>query len=102
MRHRPTEVKKVTELLEKEWEDTAELAVSILDMLVEEKWSRGGWVMAVRDAAYPLPMLYGPYPTRNQAEKDVGRRIMAATHGARGRAFKVINLDAKEEPKGLF
>lgn len=95
MRHRPTEVKAVRELVEQEWEDTDVLAQAILDVLVDVKWKRGGWVVVMVDeASLPRPQLFGPYGTQNQAMKDIGARVVGAHPKARCGVFRVQELDA--------
>lgn len=97
MRHRPTERKAVIDLLHEEWDDTGELAEAILDKLLALKWARGGWIIVHREGfATPAYFAYGPYDTRNQAERDIGKRIVACSPGAKAMPLRVVNLDARE------
>ncbi len=99
MRHRPTERKAVIALLEDEWEDTGDLAEAILDALLDLKWHRGGWIVVHReDTSTPAYFAWGPYDTRNQAEKDIGKRIIATRAGARAMPLKVCNMDTLSDP----
>lgn len=95
MRHRPTERKAVIALLEQEWDDVADLAEALLDELLELKWGRGGWIIVHREdsATSPAYFAYGPYDTRNQAVKDIGKRIIATRANARAMPLRVCNLD---------
>lgn len=104
MRHRPTEIKEVTAMLEQDWDDTETLAQAILDRLVEIKWARNPYVVVMRDPnALPAPILYGPYTTPTQARKDVGRRIQGVSDTTVAQIHPVTNLDAVEEiPEGLL
>lgn len=98
MRHRPTERRAVVALLEKEWEDTGDLAEAVLDTLLDLKWKRGGWVVIQGEPMTPpVYMGWGPYDTRNQAMRDVGRRITAASEGARALVVRVCNWDAQSD-----
>lgn len=99
MRHRPTERKAVIALLEQEWEDVGDLAEAILDELMELKWHRGGWVIVHREdsATSPSYLCWGPYDTRNQAVKDIGKRIIATRSGARAMPLRVCNLDTMRD-----
>ncbi len=100
MRHRPTERKAVIALLEREWEDVADLAEEILDTLLDLKWKRGGWIVVHREpsATAPAYFAWGPYDTRNQAEKDLGKRIIATRPGAKALLLKVGNMDTVSDP----
>lgn len=98
MRHRPTEIKAVVKLLDQEHDDVEALAVAVLDELVECKWSRGGYVVVLKDPALPIPLMYGPYNTITQARRDIGKRIVGTSDEARGYIHHVTNLDAREEP----
>lgn len=94
MRHRPTERRALVELLGREWDDTGTLAEAILDVLLELKWRRGGWVVVQREAmTTPMFVAWGPYDTRLQAERDIGGRIIAASPGAEALVVRVLNKD---------
>lgn len=94
MRHRPTERKAVISLLEREWDDTGDLAEAILDELLDLKWRRGGWIVVHREQSdQPAYFAWGPYDTVKQAERDIGKRILATRPGARAMPLRVCNLD---------
>ena len=78
MKHRPTEVKAVIALLEREHESVDDLAQQLLDLLVDIKWSRGGWIAIQRHDTTIQPdfTAWGPYATKGEAERDVGKRIV--------------------------
>lgn len=75
LKHRPTEIKAVIKLLDQEHESVETLAVELLDLLMEIKWNRAPWI-AIQRHTGPHFTAWGPYPTRRQAELDVGRRII--------------------------
>lgn len=98
IRHRPTELREVVKLLEAEHDDVEALAQEILDLLTEIKWSRGAYIAIQRFRNGPDFVCFGPYPTRTQAEKDLGRRIIAAEPGDVAYFAHVRDLDSFEQP----
>lgn len=76
MKHRPTEVKAVVALLEQEHDDVEALAEQLLDTLLDIKWQRGAWIALQRYAESDHFQAWGPYATRGEAERDLGRRIL--------------------------
>lgn len=102
IRHRPTEIREVVKLLEAEHDDVEALAQEILDLLTEIKWSRGSWIAIQRFRNGPNFQAWGPYPTRRQAELDVGRRIIAAEPGDAAYFARVIDKDTTEGPESAL
>lgn len=103
MRHRPTERKAVLSLLEQDWEDTGDLAEAILDTLLDLKWARGGWVIVHReDGKRPAYFAWGPFDTRKQAEKAIGKNIIATRVNARAMPLKVNPVECVDlsDPAG--
>ena len=96
LKHRPSEVKAVVELLEQDHDDIEELAQKILDRLMEVKWNRGPWVAIQRHRKGSWFTAFGPYPTRTQAERDLGRRIIGAEPGDVAYFARVWDLDATQ------
>ena len=103
MKHRPTEIKAVVNLLEQEHDDVEALAQALLDLLLDIKWKRGAYIAIRRlrtegDHPWPDFLAHGPYPTRKQAELDIGRRITAKSPGEYAYFALVTDLDATDEP----
>lgn len=95
-RHRPTEVREVRALLEREWDDTDELTQAVLDKIQEVKWSRWPWIAIQRHRSGDHFTAWGPYATRSEAERDVGRRIIGAEPGDVAYFCRVVNKDVTE------
>lgn len=93
--HRPTEIKELVKLLDSEHDDVEALAKAVLDLLVEIKWNRGGWVTLVNHG--PLITAYGPYQTANAANRDFTKRLVGSSPGCRGLVLRVRDLDAEPE-----
>ena len=95
MKHRPTEVKAVVELLEQEHESVDDLAQELLDLLVDIKWKRGGWIAIQRHDTTIQPdfTAWGPYATKGEAERDVGKRIVGVNAREVAYFAHVINKD---------
>lgn len=98
LRHRPTERRAVIELLDKEHDSVETLADDLLDLLVEIKWGRGSWI-AIQRHTGPHFTAWGPYPTRGEAERDVGRRIIAASPQDVAYFCRVWNKDVLDGPQ---
>lgn len=99
MRHRPTEIKEIVKLLEREHEDIDQLAVDILDLLVDIKWRRGAFVVAVQQFGHLF--LFGPFANRQEAKRSIGKDIVAADTGARGGAILVEDITVLRERIGM-
>lgn len=100
MKHRPTEVRAVIALLEKEHDDVDVLAVELLDLLADMKWARGAWIAIQRHRTqhYPEFTAWGPYATRGEAERDLGKRIIGVSAGEYAYFAHVQNKDTTGEP----
>ena len=98
MKHRPTEVKAIVELLSREWADEEELARTILDTLMEIKWSRDTWIILQREDGSPYFTAWGPYVTKGEAERDLGKRILGISKTDSAYFAKVYNRDVSGEP----
>jgi len=90
VKHRPTEIKVLTELLESEADDTQELAIKILDSMVELKWSRGAYCVLVYDLGSFF--LYGPFANKQEAKRAIGKTVIASTAGAKGDVLLVRDV----------
>jgi hypothetical protein len=99
VKHRPTEIKAVAALLEQEHESVDVLAQQLLDLLVDIKWSRGGWIAIQRHRTTIQPdfTAWGPYATRGEAERDVGKRIVGVNVYETAYFAHVINKDVTGE-----
>ncbi len=98
MRHRPTEIREVTALLEQEHEDVEQLAVDILDLLVDIKWRRGAFVVAVQQ--FDHLYCFGPFANKQEAKRSIGKDIVAASAGARGGAILVEDISVLRDRIG--
>lgn len=78
MKHRPSEVKAIVALLEEEHDDVEALATAVLDLLLDIKWNRGAWIALQRYAESDHFQAWGPYATRGEAQRDIGRRILGS------------------------
>lgn len=99
MKHRPNEVKAVTALLSEEHDSVDELAMKVLDLLHDIKWNRHPWV-AIQRARPDGPWFtaWGPYSTRGEAERDVGKRIVGASPLETAYFARVYNKDTLDGP----
>lgn len=94
-RVRPTEIRKVAQLLDSEAEDVESLARGVLE-LVNEMWNgRDKYVVAAYEPGFPLA-IYGVYDTAKQAERAIGKDIIASREGARGGVIKVVTPGASD------
>jgi hypothetical protein len=95
MKHRPTEVKAVIALLEQEHDSVEDLAQLLLDTLLEIKWRRGAWIAIQRHDTQVQPdfTAWGPYATRGEAERDLGKRIVGVNPRERAYFALVLNKD---------
>ena len=73
-----------------------DLAQNLLDLLMEVKWSRQPWIAIQRHRNGPDFTAWGPYATRGEAERDLGKRIIAAEVGDVAYFCKVWNKDVTE------
>jgi hypothetical protein len=81
-RVRPTEHKAVLALLDAPAESVEQLACDVIVALDEQRAKRTDFVTVVQHAPGCV-VVYGPYVTRNAAEKDIGRSVIADRVGVR-------------------
>jgi hypothetical protein len=81
-RIRPTEHKAVVKLLDSPAESVEELATDVIMAIDELRAKRQDYVV-VAELGPSFVMVFGPYTTRNAAEKDVGKNIIASKPGCR-------------------
>lgn len=94
VRPRPTEIKMVAELLQEPAEDADALARTIIEALDAKREGDPRYVTVIYIPGVGL-FAFGTYGTPLQAKKDIGRRVVAASEGARGQVLQVI--DPKEK-----
>jgi len=92
VRHRPTEVRELIALLDREHDSVEDLAQDVLDLLMEIKWSRAPYI-AIQRHSGPHFTAWGPYATRGEAERDVGKRIVGGNVAEVAYFCKVWNKD---------
>lgn len=117
MRHRPNEHKALVALLDQEHEDVEQLALDVLDLLMDIKWGRAPYIAIQRLHNSEHFVAWGPYATIGEAERDIGTRIIGTGLGCKSscgstgpaceghtKAYdyayfaKVYNKDALAEP----
>ena len=76
MRPRVAEIRAVTALLDQEWTDVEDLASAVLEKAIDMLTSRELWVVIGQDQRLGT-FVYGPYDTRTQATKAIGKEIVA-------------------------
>lgn len=108
MKHRVAEVRAVTAVLEKPAEDLDSVVQDVLDAVTETKWGRDVWVTVVRHRSgnpetADLILGYGPYATKNEAKRDLGRRIPELGANTTVLFVPIRNMDSIADPgEGLF
>ena len=75
MRPRVAEIRAVTALLDQEWTDVEDLASAVLEKAIDMLTSRELWVVIGQDQRLGT-FVCGPYDTRTQATKAIGRRLL--------------------------
>lgn len=81
-RVRPTEHKAVVNLLMSPADSVEDLAAEVIIAIDELRSKRTDYVTVVQH--HPtFHMVYGPYITRNAAEKDIGNSVIAAQEGVK-------------------
>lgn len=88
-RLRPTEVRAVAALLNDPADDVETLAEDVIRKLDELRAKRDVWVVLVRYPDSGIPGVFGPYDTENQANRAMGRDIVAYKEGTWGLPFKL-------------
>ena len=94
-RHRPTEVRALVNLLDAEHDSVEALAQEVLDLLMELKWGRSPYI-AIQRHTGPYFTAWGPYATLNEAQRDIGKRIVGYEPDEVAYFCKVHNKDALE------
>ena len=76
MRPRVAEIRAVTALLDQEWTDVEDLASAVLEKAIDMLTGRELWVVIASDNRLGT-FVYGPYDTRTQATKAIGKEIVS-------------------------
>lgn len=76
MRPRVAEIRAVTALLDKEWEDVTTLSEEVIRAVYDGLKERETWVVLARDARLGW-FTYGPYESKHQATKAIGKQIVS-------------------------
>ena len=76
MRPRVAEIRAVTALLDREWEDVEDLAQAVIETVYEALMSREWWTVVADGGGFGL-LPYGPYETKNKAMKAIGKEIVS-------------------------
>lgn len=80
-RVRPTEHRAVVKLLNEEAESVEDLAAEVIIKIDELRATRKDYVVAVRERN-GFVHIYGPYITKNAADRDVGKHAFGVGEGA--------------------
>lgn len=97
MRARPTELKKLRELLSQEHDSVEDLAKQVWELIDKMRYDHEKWVVVTRSEAMPLPLIWGVYDTKLTAEKDIGRNIIGYTNGTTAQVFRLVAPDKAEQ-----
>lgn len=81
MRPKVSEIRKITDLLDREWENVEDLARTVLEAAFVMTSERDQWVVIMQDARLGA-FVFGPYETENKARKAIGTDIVSAGPGA--------------------
>ena len=76
MRPKVAEIRAVTALLDKEWEDVTTLSEEVIRVVYEGLRQRDTWVVLARDASLGW-FTFGPYESKHQATKAIGKQIVS-------------------------
>lgn len=79
---RPSEVKAVAKILDEPADDVTDLARRVITAINESRHARKEYVVTLLSDG--IVSTWGPYDTVKQAEKAVGRHIIASRPGKRG------------------
>jgi hypothetical protein len=79
---RPSEVKAVAKILDEPAEDVTDLARRVITTINESRMARKEYVVTLLSDG--IVSTWGPFDTVKQAEKAVGRHIIASKPGKRG------------------
>ena len=97
MRARPTELKKLRELLSQEHDSVEDLAKQVWELIDQMRYDHEKWVVVTRSVNMPRPFIWGVYDTKLTAEKDIGRNIIGYTKGTTAEVFKITVPDKAEQ-----
>lgn len=76
MRPRVSEIRKVTELLDREWESVNELAEVVTQTMLDLVEERDQWCVIMNDDRLGM-FVFGPYETEGKAKKAIGSTIVS-------------------------
>jgi hypothetical protein len=76
MRPRVAEIRAVTALLDAEWQDVEDLSKAVIQAVYDGLSERELWVVVATDKRLGT-FAYGPYDTRTQATKAIGKEIVS-------------------------
>jgi len=76
MRPRASEIRAVTALLDKEWDDVDTLSREVIQTVYDSLSKRETWVVLANDARLGW-FTFGPYETKHQATKAIGKEIVS-------------------------
>jgi hypothetical protein len=79
---RPSEIKAVAKILDEPADDVTDLARQVITAINESRMARKEFVVTLLSDG--IVSTWGPYDTVKQAEKAVGRHIIASKPGKRG------------------
>ena len=79
---RPSEIKAVAKILDEPADDVTDLARQVITAINESRMARKEFVVTLLSDG--IVSTWGPYYTVKQAEKAVGRHIIASKPGKRG------------------
>ena len=76
MRPKVAEIRAVTALLDKEWEDVTTLSEEVIRVVYEGLRQRDTWVVLARDASLGW-FTFGPYESKPQATNAIGTQSVS-------------------------
>ena len=76
MRPRQNEIRKITPLLEQEWDDVDDLAREVVRQCYEMILERDWWTVVMHDKRLGA-FAFGPFETQNMAKKAIGKTVVA-------------------------
>ena len=76
MRPRVAEIRAVTALLDREWQDVEDLSRAVIETVYESLMEREWWTVIASDKRLGT-FVYGPYETRTKATKAIGKEIVS-------------------------
>lgn len=77
MRPKVSEIRKITSLLDQQWDDVEELAKAVLAEAFGMAADREQWVVVMEDKRLGT-FVFGPFDTENKARKAIGTSIVSA------------------------